>query len=186
MPQFLELTIAGLIEVVPDRHGDDRGFFSEVYNKAVWLDGGIDVDFVQDNHSLSRETGTLRGLHLQTPPMAQAKLVRVARGRVFDVAVDVRTGSPTFRHWIGIELSAEKGNQLFIPVGFAHGFLTLEPDTEFLYKVTAPYSRSNDRSIRYDDPAIGVDWPIDVNISSLSAKDRDAGLLADIDTGFHS
>lgn len=186
MPQFFELAIAGLIEVVPDRHADDRGFFSEVYNKAVWLDGGIDVDFVQDNHSLSRETGTLRGLHLQTPPMAQAKLVRVARGRVFDVAVDVRVGSPMFSQWVGVELSAEKGNQLFIPAGFAHGFLTLEPDTEFLYKVSAPYSRANDRSIRYDDPAIGIDWPIDINIDALSTKDRDAKSLADTDTGFHS
>jgi dTDP-4-dehydrorhamnose 3,5-epimerase len=127
----------------------------------------------------------LRGLHLQTPPMAQAKLVRVARGRVFDVAVDVRAGSPTFRQWVGIELSAEKGNQLYIPVGFAHGFLTLEPDTEFLYKVSAPYSRPNDRSIRFDDPAIGIDWPIEINIDGLSAKDREAGLLVETDTGFH-
>jgi dTDP-4-dehydrorhamnose 3,5-epimerase len=185
MPVFRELAIAGLIEVVPDRHGDDRGYFSEVYNEALWRDGGIDAGFVQDNHSLSRETGTLRGLHLQTPPMAQAKLVRVARGRVFDVAVDVRAGSPTFRQWVGIELSAEKGNQLYIPVGFAHGFLTLEPDTEFLYKVSAPYSRPNDRSIRFDDPAIGIDWPIEINIDGLSAKDREAGLLVETDTGFH-
>lgn len=186
MPQFLKHSLAGLIEVVPDRYADERGFFSEVYNKAVWHDGGIDVDFVQDNYSLSRETGTLRGLHLQTPPMAQAKLVRVARGRVFDVAVDVRVGSPTYRHWVGIELSAEKGNQLFIPTGFAHGFLTLEPDTEFLYKVSAPYSRPNDRSIRYDDSAIGIDWPIDINVDALSTKDRDATSLADTDTGFHT
>lgn len=184
MPQFSELAIAGLIEVTPDRHGDSRGYFSEVYNKALWRDGGVDADFVQDNHSLSREAGTLRGLHLQTPPMAQAKLVRVARGRVFDVAVDVRAGSPTFRHWVGIELNAEKGNQLYIPAGFAHGFLTLEPDTEFLYKVSAPYSRAHDRSIRFDDPAIGIDWPIEINVDALSAKDRDAGLLVETDTGF--
>ena len=184
MPQFTELAIPGLIEVIPDRHGDGRGFFSEVYNKSVWLDGGIDIDFVQDNHSLSREVGTLRGLHLQTPPMAQAKLVRVARGRVFDVAVDVRAGSPTFRQWVGVELSAEKGNQIFIPVGFAHGFLTLEPDTEFLYKVSTPFSHLHDRSIRYDDADIGVDWPIQISMGTLSPKDRDAGSLADTDTGF--
>lgn len=186
MPEFSELAIAGLIEVTPDRHGDSRGYFSEVYNEALWRDGGVDADFVQDNHSLSREAGTLRGLHLQTPPMAQAKLVRVARGRVFDVAVDVRAGSPTFRHWVGIELSADKGNQLYIPAGFAHGFLTLEPDTEFLYKVSAPYSRPHDRSIRFDDPAISIDWPIEINFDALSAKDRDAGLLVETDTGFHS
>ncbi|WP_339756208.1 dTDP-4-dehydrorhamnose 3,5-epimerase [uncultured Hoeflea sp.] len=184
MPEFSQLAIAGLIEVTPDRHGDSRGYFSEVYNEAQWRDGGIDADFVQDNHSLSRETGTLRGLHLQTPPLAQAKLVRVARGRVFDVAVDIRTGSPTFRQWVGIELSADKGNQLYIPTGFAHAFLTLEPDTEFLYKVSAPYSRPNGRSIRFDDPAIGIDWPIEINLDTLSAKDRDAGLLSETDTDF--
>ena len=126
----------------------------------------------------------MRGLHLQTPPLAQAKLVRVARGRVFDVVVDIRTGSPTFRKWVGIELSVDKGNQLYIPTGFAHAFLTLEPDTEFLYKVSAPYSQPNDRSIRFDDPAIGIDWPIDINLDTLSAKDRDAGLLVETDTGF--
>ena len=186
MPRFTELAIPGLVEVLPDRHGDSRGFFSEVYNKEAWATGGIRADFVQDNHSLSREVGTLRGLHLQTPPMAQAKLVRVSRGRVFDVAVDVRAGSPTFKKWVGIELSAEKGNQLYIPGGFAHGFLTLEPDTEFLYKVSAPYSRPHDRSIRYDDPDIGIDWPADINTGTLSPKDRDAALLSATETGFLS
>lgn len=184
MPQFTRLAIPDLIEVIPDRHGDERGFFSETYNKAVWSAGGIAVDFIQDNHSLSRETGTLRGLHFQTPPMAQAKLVRVSRGRAFDVAVDIRSGSPSYRQWVGIELSADKGNQLFIPAGFAHGFLTLEPDTEFLYKVTAPYSRPHDRSVRFDDPDIAIDWPVPVNPDGLSQKDRDAGRLADTETGF--
>ena len=184
MPQFTRLAISDLIEVIPDRHGDERGFFCETYNKAVWLAGGIAIDFVQDNHSLSCQTGTLRGLHFQAPPMAQAKLVRVSRGRVFDVAVDLRAGSPSYRQWVGIELSASKGNQLFIPAGFAHGFLTLVPDTEFLYKVSAPYSRSHDRSVRFDDPDIAIDWPVSVNRDALSPKDCDAVRLADIETGF--
>ncbi|PWW00238.1 dTDP-4-dehydrorhamnose 3,5-epimerase [Hoeflea marina] len=184
MPRFTRLALPEVIEVVPDRFADPRGFFSEVYNRAVWREGGIDADFVQDNHSLSRQPGTLRGLHFQTPPMAQAKLVRVSRGRAFDVAVDIRAGSPSYLGWVGVELSAERGNQLFIPEGFAHGFLTLEPDTEFLYKVSAAWSRPHDRSIRYDDAAIGIRWPAPVDPDALSPKDRDAPALAATDTGF--
>jgi dTDP-4-dehydrorhamnose 3,5-epimerase len=184
MPFFNRLAIPDVIEVVPDRHGDERGFFSEVFNAQAWAAGGIDVPFVQDNHSFSASVGVLRGLHFQTPPFAQDKLVRVTRGAVFDVAVDIRKGSPTFGHWVGIELSAEKWNQLFVPAGFAHGFVTLTPDVEFLYKVSALYSRPNDRSIRFDDPAIGVEWPVAASRLTLSDKDRSAPLLADIDTGF--
>ncbi|MBC7285041.1 dTDP-4-dehydrorhamnose 3,5-epimerase [Hoeflea sp.] len=184
MPTFHPLALPGVIEVRTDRYGDDRGFFSEVYRKSLWQEQGVDADFVQDNHSLSRAKGTMRGLHFQTPPMAQAKLVRVTRGRVFDVAVDIRKGSPTYGKWVGLELDAERGNQLYIPAGFAHGFLTMEPDTEFLYKVSANYSPENDRSVRYDDPAIGIVWPVEVNPECLSAKDKNAPLLEDTDTGF--
>lgn len=184
MPQFRPLDLEGVVEIVPDRFGDDRGFFSEVYNAGVWKANGIEVDFVQDNQSLSRQVGVVRALHFQLPPFAQAKLVRVTRGRVFDVAVDIRKGSPDFGRWVGIELSAEKWNQLFVPAGFAHGFVTLEPDTELCYKVSAFYSKDHDRSIRFDDPAIGVDWPIGPGEAILSPKDADAPLLADIDTGF--
>ncbi|MGL4404118.1 MAG: dTDP-4-dehydrorhamnose 3,5-epimerase, partial [Notoacmeibacter sp.] len=127
MPSFIRHSIPEVIEVHPDRHGDERGFFSEVFKNAVWAAGGIDADFVQDNHSYSRDVGVLRGLHFQTAPCEQAKLVRVVRGAVFDVAVDIRAGSPNFCKWVGVELTAEKGNQLYIPAGFAHGFLTLKP-----------------------------------------------------------
>lgn len=184
MPEFRKTALDGVIEIVPKRFGDDRGFFSEVYNRDVWQANGIEVDFVQDNHSLSRQTGVLRGLHFQTPPFAQAKLVRVAQGRVFDVAVDIRSGSPRRCQWVGVELTAEKGNQLFVPAGFAHGFVTLTPDTHFLYKVSALYSRECDRSIRFDDPAIGVDWPVDAGSLILSDKDANAPLFKDVDSGF--
>ena len=184
MPRFRPLAIPEVIEVVPDRFGDARGFFSEVFNEAAWRQGGIGCAFVQDNHSFSQAVGVLRGLHFQTPPFAQDKLVRVTRGRVFDVAVDIRAGSPTFGRWVGVELSAEAWNQLFVPAGFAHGFVTLTPDVEFLYKVSNLYSRAHDRSIRFDDPAIGIDWPLPPEQLTLSEKDANAPLLADTDTGF--
>jgi dTDP-4-dehydrorhamnose 3,5-epimerase len=184
MPVFTRLAIPNIIEVTPDRHGDDRGFFSEVFKDTVWAEGGVAASFVQDNHSFSRDIGVLRGLHFQTPPFDQAKLVRVTRGAVFDVAVDIRQGSPTFARWVGIELTADKGNQLFVPAGFAHGFVTLMPDTEFLYKVSNPYSKANDRSIRFDDPAINIHWPLGKDALTLSDKDKNAPLLKDIDTGF--
>ena len=145
---------------------------------------GIDLDFVQDNHSFSAARGVLRGLHFQVPPSAQAKLVRVSRGSVYDVAVDIRRGSPSFGRWVGLTLSAGLWNQVLVPEGFAHGFVTLEPDTEVQYKVTRPYDPANDRGIRFDDPAIAVDWPIDPNEVQLSGKDQVAPLLADVDTGF--
>ena len=184
MPVFNRLALPDVIEVIPDRHGDERGFFSEVFKDTVWADGGVDVAFVQDNHSYSRDIGVLRGLHFQTPPFAQAKLVRVTRGVVFDVAVDIRHGSPSFGQWVGVELTAAKGNQLFVPAGFAHGFVTLTSDVEFLYKVSAPYSKANDRSIRFDDPQINIEWPLAHEMLTLSDKDKSAPFLADVETGF--
>jgi dTDP-4-dehydrorhamnose 3,5-epimerase len=176
--------LAGVLEIRPRLIADDRGFFSEVWSEAAFAGAGIDLRFIQDNHSLSREAGVLRGLHFQAPPFAQDKLVRVSRGAVFDVAVDIRSASPTFGQWVGLRLSAADWNQMLIPKGFAHGFLALEPGCEVQYKVTAPYSREHDRAIRFDDPAIGIDWPIDRAALILSDKDRAAPLLADIDTGF--
>lgn len=184
MPKFEKLTLDGVVLVCADRFGDDRGFFSETYNAPVWRDNGIAVDFVQDNHSVSSQKGTLRGLHFQTPPFAQAKLVRVTRGSVFDVAVDIRRGSPTYGQWVGALLSAKDWNQLYVPAGFAHGFVTLEDNTEFLYKVSAPYSKYNDRSIRFDDPEFGIEWPIEASKLVLSDKDKAAPLAKDVDTGF--
>ena len=178
MPELRSLGLDGVLELTPRRYEDERGFFTETYNAATFAAKGIDTTFVQDNHSYSAKTGTLRGLHYQLAPRAQAKLVRVVRGRVFDVAVDLRRGSPTCAKWVGIELSAEKGNQILVPAGFAHGFVTLEPDTEILYKVSDFYSPDHDRAIRFDDPEIGIDWPVDARDLLLSEKDRGAPLLA--------
>ncbi len=173
------LGLDGVLEIRPRRIADERGFFSETWNADAWREAGIDLDFVQDNHSLSRERGVLRGLHYQVAPFAQDKLVRVTRGAVFDVAVDIRKGSASYGRWVGVTLSADEWNQLLIPKGFAHGFVTLEPDTEVQYKVTAPFSAAHDRAIRFDDPAIGIEWPIAADELTLSAKDRAAALLAD-------
>lgn len=171
--------------ILPRRHGDARGWFTEVYTEPAFTAQGIDCRFVQDNHSLSVPAFTLRGLHFQTPPRGQDKLVRCIRGRIFDVAVDVRKGSPTFGKWVGAELSAENGHQLFIPIGFAHGFVTLEPDCEVTYKCSDTYAPDNDGGIRWNDPAIGIDWPIpDGSPPELSAKDIVQPLLADFDSPF--
>lgn len=177
------LPLDGLFEVRPKRFSDERGYFSEVWNEVAFASAGIEADFVQDNQSLSRPAGVVRGLHFQRPPTAQDKLVRVVRGAIFDVAIDIRSGSSTYGKWAGVELSAELGNQLFIPKGFAHGFMTLQPDTEVLYKVSAAYSPGHERSIRFDDPAIGIDWP-NVGPLLLSPKDAAAPLLADVESGF--
>jgi dTDP-4-dehydrorhamnose 3,5-epimerase len=177
------LELAELIELTPRRFGDSRGFFSEVWNQARFAEVGVPQDFVQDNVSVSRTKGVLRGLHFQTPPAAQAKLMRVSRGSIFDVGVDIRRSSRTYGRWAGVVLSAEKWNQLYVPEGFAHGFVTLEDDTEVTYKVSAAYSAEHDRAIRFDDPAIGIDWPIDGE-PLLSEKDAGAPLLADVETGF--
>ncbi len=178
------LDLPEVLEITPKKFGDHRGFFSETYNRQAFADAGIKLDFVQDNHSFSAARGTLRGLHFQNPPMAQDKLIRVTHGEIFDVAVDVRKGSPNFGKWVAIVLSEKKWNQLLVPAGFAHGFVTLVPDTEVLYKTSGYYSPLHDRSIRFDDPEIAISWPAMETELQLSDKDRNAGFLADTDTGF--
>ena len=167
------------------RFTDARGWFSEVYNAKVFSDRGVCADFVQDNQSWSRSQGTIRGLHFQTPPHGQAKLVRCLRGAIFDVAVDVRKGSPTYGQWVGAELSADNGLQLFIPVGFAHGFMTLEPDTEVFYKVTDFYAPAHDGGLLWSDPDIGVEWPaLPGGSPVLSEKDKRLPRLSQFDSPF--
>lgn len=160
------------LEIIPQRHGDARGFFSETYNAETWAKLGIGLVFLQDNHSLSAHAGVVRGLHCQLPPHAQDKLARVVLGRIFDVAVDLRRSSPTFGQWACLELTAEHGNQLLIPRGFGHGFVTLEPNTELIYKMTSSYASAADRSAWFDDPAIGIEWPTLGVPFTLSDKDR--------------
>lgn len=179
MVDIRPLGLEGVFEIVPKRFGDDRGFFSETYNSSVLEQAGISVVFVQDNHSLSEPVNVLRGLHYQLPPFAQDKLVRVVRGAILDVAVDIRRSSSTFGKWLSLEVSADKWNQILVPRGFAHGFITLTASTEVVYKVSQPYSREHDRSIRFDDPQIAVDWNAPASSMVLSQKDRDAPLFAD-------
>lgn len=176
--------LSGVVYLQPKRFGDHRGFFAETWNRAAFAQAGIDVDFVQDNHSLSAAVRTIRGLHFQAPPCAQAKLVRCGRGALFDVAVDIRRGSPTFGKWVGYELSAKNGVQLFIPAGFAHGFATLEPDSEIVYKCSSYYAPETEGALRWDDPAIGISWPVAGEVI-LSQKDAAAPLLAEFDSPFH-
>ena len=170
--------------VTPQRHGDHRGFFSEVYRRDRLAAAGIDVLFVQDNHSFSAERGTVRGLHLQAPPFAQDKLVRVTRGAAFDVAVDVRRGSPTYGRHVSAVLSADAWNQLFVPAGFAHGIMTLAADTEILYKVSARYAPEHDQGLLWNDPALGIPWPIPAAEAVLSERDRRHPVLADFTAPF--
>lgn len=172
-----------LIDIKPTRHGDNRGFFAETYSRKKYSEFGIDIEFVQDNHSLSREIGTLRGLHFQAPPHAQAKLVRCGLGAIFDVAVDIRRGSPTYGHWEGYELTAENGHQLYVPAGFAHGFVTLEPNSEIVYKCSEYYAPETEGALRWNDPKIGINWPADSD-PILSDKDAVAPLLADLKSPF--
>ncbi|HZC37355.1 MAG TPA: dTDP-4-dehydrorhamnose 3,5-epimerase [Sphingomicrobium sp.] len=181
MPDVRPLEIEGLLEFRPRKFGDDRGFFSEVWRDDWQSELGLNTRFVQDNHSYSKSRGVLRGMHFQSSPAAQDKLIRVARGSIFDVALDIRTDSATYGQWEGIVLSAKEWNQLFIPRGFAHGFVTLEDDTEVLYKVSHAYSPEHDRAIRFDDPAVGIDWPVDSASMIVSQKDRTAPLLAEIE-----
>lgn len=176
--QVRPLGLEGVFEIIPRKFGDDRGFFSETYNKKALAEVGIDLDFVQDNHSYSSTKGVVRGLHYQLSPFQQEKLVRVTRGAILDVTLDIRKSSPTFGKWISLEVSAEKWNQILVPKGFAHGFITLTEDTEVIYKVTDYYSPEHDRSIRFDDPAIGISWPIPATGVQLSSKDEKAPLLA--------
>ncbi|ODT08730.1 MAG: dTDP-4-dehydrorhamnose 3,5-epimerase [Mesorhizobium sp. SCN 65-20] len=184
MAEVRNLGLDGVYEITPAKFEDERGFFSETWNAEKLARAGIVVDFVQDNHSLSRPRGVMRGLHFQMPPFAQDKLVRVLRGSVFDVAVDIRKGSPTFGKWVGVTLSDKAWNQMLVPKGFAHGFVTLEPDTEVVYKVSAPYSQPHDRSIRFDDPDIAIDWPVAATEMTLSSKDSAAPALNALETGF--
>lgn len=153
------------------RFRDSRGWFCETFVDRRWREAGVDGDFVQDNHSYSASTGTIRGIHFQAPPHAQAKLVRCVRGRIMDYAVDLRAGSPTFGKYVAAELSAENGDQLFIPIGFGHAFITMEPDCEVIYKVSDYYAAECDGGIRWDCPEIGINWPINGRRPSLSDKD---------------
>ena len=171
------------ILIKPNRHGDHRGFFAETYSRKKYLEYGIDVEFVQDNHSISKELGTLRGLHFQAPPHAQAKLVRCGRGALFDVAVDIRRGSPTYGKWESYELTAENGYQLYVPIGFAHGFMTLEQESEIVYKCSDYYAPDTEKSISWKDPDIKICWPkLDKPI--LSEKDAGAPTLEDFESPF--
>lgn len=181
--QIEDTPLAGVKILTPKRFGDSRGFFSESWNRRLLAEHGIDLDFVQDNHSVSAAVNTVRGLHFQAPPHAQDKLVRCGRGALYDVAVDIRRGSPTYGHWFGTLLSAENGRQLLVPRGFLHGFATRAPETEIIYKCTDYYAPDCDGAVRFDDPAIGIDWGLS-GPAVLSDKDAAAPLLADFDTPF--
>jgi dTDP-4-dehydrorhamnose 3,5-epimerase len=170
--------------VTPKRFGDDRGFFSEVYNRKAFEAAGLAMEFVQDNHSWSAKAGTVRGLHFQSAPFAQDKLIRVVRGRILDVAVDLRRSSPTFGRHVAVELSAENWRQLLVPVGFAHGFCTLEPDCEVIYKVSGYYAAAHDLGLAWDDPELAIAWPVSPEEATLSDKDRRQPRLADLPAYF--
>ena len=178
------LNIPAVKLVTPKRFGDHRGFFEETYNRDQFVSAGINTVFVQDNHSMSSEMGTVRGLHFQAPPSAQAKLVRCGRGRLFDVAVDIRKGSPTFGQWVGEELSFENGRMLLVPAGFAHGFMTLEPDTEIVYKCSDTYAPKTEGAVRWDDPEIGIEWPLKPAEIKISDKDAVALHLSEQESPF--
>lgn len=179
--QVEQTALPGVLILTPQRFGDARGFFSESWNRQRMAEHGITLEFVQDNHSLSATPGTIRGLHFQSPPHAQDKLVRCGRGALFDVAVDIRKGSPTYGQWVGVELSAENGKQLLVPKGFLHGFVTKEPDTEICYKCTDYYAPECDGAVRWD--SCGIDWGFDGD-PVLSDKDKAAPALADFDSPF--
>ena len=183
--QVEKQSITDVKVLIPKKHGDHRGFFSEVYNKKTLVEAGIDIDFLQDNHSFSAEKGVVRGLHFQIPPFAQDKLVRVVRGSVFDVAVDLRRGSPTYGQHVSAVISAEAWNQILVPIGFAHGFMTLEPDTEVIYKVSNYYSAEHDKGLLWNDPALGIEWPVAEEEVILSAKDKVQSRLAELPPYFH-
>ena len=174
----------GVLILTPRRFIDDRGFFTESYNAARFADAGVTADFVQDNHSHSTKAGTVRGLHFQAPPFAQSKLVRVLRGAVIDVAVDARKGSPTYGRWVGVDLSAENGKQIFVPQGFLHGFITLTPNTDVAYKVDAFYDKASDGAVRWDDPDLAIDWGPAAKDAMLSEKDAAAQSWTDFTSPF--
>jgi dTDP-4-dehydrorhamnose 3,5-epimerase (EC 5.1.3.13) len=179
---IIKTEIEDVLIIEPRVFGDHRGWFTETYSKEKFKNLGVDIDFVQSNHSFSAQKGTLRGLHFQLNPKAQTKLVRCTKGKILDVAVDLRKGSPTYKRWISIELTAENKKQLLIPKGFAHGFVTLTDDVEVQYNVDEYYAPECDRSIKFDDPEIGIDWGIENPI--LSDKDLKAPLLKDSDVDF--
>ena len=176
--------LPGVVRITPRRFGDARGWFSESWNRRTLADAGLTLpEFVQDNHSVSAARGTVRGLHYQAPPHAQGKLVRCGRGRLLDVAVDARRGSPTYGHWVAEELSDQNGRQLWIPAGFLHGFVTLEPESEIVYKCSDYYAPASEGALRWDDPGVGIDWPLSGE-AILSEKDAEAPCLDDLDSPF--
>lgn len=182
--EFRNFDIDGPLEVVPKKIGDDRGYFSEIFRVDRFTEQAGPVDFVQDNQSLSLKTGTIRGIHFQSHPFAQGKLVRCLKGSVMDVAVDLRRESSTFGRWIAVTLTAEQNNQLWVPVGFGHAFCTLEPSSVIGYRVTNYYSAENDKGVAWDDPDIGIDWPDVADPETLSAKDRTQPSLIDLPAYF--
>jgi len=182
--EFRNFEIDGPLEVVPKKIGDDRGYFSEIFRVDRFTEQAGPVDFAQDNQSLSLKTGTIRGIHFQSHPFAQGKLVRCLKGSVMDVAVDLRRESSTFGRWIAVTLTAEQNNQLWVPVGFGHAFCTLEPSSVIGYRVTNYYSAENDKGVAWDDPDIGIDWPDVADPETLSAKDRTQPSLVDLPAYF--
>lgn len=180
--EIIETSLDGVYVIEPTVHGDSRGYFTETFKKEIFDKAIPGIEFVQDNESFTAKKGTLRGLHFQNAPMAQAKLIRVTRGAVLDVAVDLRKDSKNYLKWVSVELSDENKKQLFIPRGFAHGFVSLTDDVQFVYKVDNYYSAECDRSIRFDDSSIGVNWGIENPI--LSDKDKNAPLLCESDCNF--
>jgi len=183
--QVVDLELPGVKLITPKKFGDHRGFFSEVYNRRALSEAGVDLDFVQDNHSLSAEVGVVRGLHFQSPPHEIAKLVRVLRGAILDVVVDLRHGSPTFGKHVSVELNEDDWQQLLVPPGFAHGFCTLKPNTEVFYKVTGYYAPEHDMGMRWNDPQLAIDWPVSEEDVVLSEKDMNQPLLAELPEYFH-
>ena len=182
--QVISTEIAEVKEIRPVRHRDPRGFFSEIFRETVLREHGIDIAFVQENQSLSVDSGVVRGLHFQSPPASQAKLVRVGAGSILDVAVDIRRGSPSYGRHVAVVLTAAEGNQLFVPEGFAHGFCTLEPNTEVIYKVNRYYSRDHDLGLAWNDPELGIAWPVSEGDAVLSDKDRRQPNLAELPAHF--
>lgn len=178
--QFIRHDIDGVVEFRPTYHRDERGWFSEAFKASALAEAGIEAGFVQDNRAFSRAVGTVRGLHFQLPPYAQAKLVSVLSGAILDVAVDLRRASKNFGRHVAVRLDAESGAQLFVPAGFGHGYCTLDPDTEVFYKVTAPYAPAHDRAVFWADEALGVEWPVAPDAALVSDKDARAPRLADV------
>lgn len=181
-----ETHIPDVVIITPRWFQDSRGAFCETYNKDVWCKHGLTTEFVQDNHSISRQQHTVRGLHFQRPPFGQAKLVRVVTGAIWDVAVDIRKASATFGKWVGVDLSADNGRQLYIPDGFLHGFITRSPNTEVVYKCSATYAPDYEGAVRFDDPDLNIDWGVAADDAVLSDKDAAAGGFAALDSPFQA